>query len=88
MIARPQGRAIRGVGGALWCVFRMSGGVIAGLLAAQGFAADPTPVMIQSAPGRFEISALDASVAHAIATEASLGPRQMTRATGGAGRHG
>ena len=41
--------------------------VLAVMFAAVATAADRIPVMVMSAPGRFEIAALDSSVAHAIA---------------------
>src|SRR4051812_40736112 len=33
-------------------------------------AAEPVPVLVQSAPGRFDIAAIDPSVAHAVAASA------------------
>lgn len=61
-------------GGGSWPVRTwLRAGIAAGcLLAARLTGADPVPVMIQSAPGRFEISAVDPSVAHAIAAEAQM----------------
>lgn len=38
--------------------------------AVAGRAADAVPVMVQSAPGRFEVSAIDSATAHAIAAQA------------------
>ncbi len=42
----------------------------AGGLLAAAFAAEPVPVSVRTAPGRFELAAVDASVAHALATSA------------------
>ncbi len=42
--------------------------LLAGVLPAHG--AEPVPVMVRTAPGRFEIAAVDSAVAHAIAAQA------------------
>lgn len=45
-------------------------------------AADPLPVMVQSAPGRFEIAAVDPSLAHAVAAVAEEGWRILATPLG------
>ncbi|MBL9202677.1 MAG: hypothetical protein JNL39_19345 [Opitutaceae bacterium] len=41
-------------------------------------AAEPVPVLVRTAPGRFEISAVDSARAHALATEAEAAWRELT----------